>query len=299
LHLENKDEFAEFQSDHVVYHDDIGDYSTNEPTMDGTADAIFLMAHFGVTTEAARKAVERRVPSPPTGFQTDEGAIRRASTAKKELALLFTADEHVDGADSIFKTLTDRDVRAAFFLTGNALDAPSMRDWTRRAIEAGHYVGPHSDGHVLYAPWEKRQQTLVSESRFRADLYRNLAELGELGADRSPPICFVPPFEWHNAQHTAWAKELGCQMINFTAGSGSHRDFAPEDHEAFVPSKELIGKILAHERTSETGLNGHLLLFHLGTTRKDKVYVRLGGLIDELLARGYAIVRVDRLLNRQ
>jgi len=47
LHLENEDEFAKFQTAHVVYHDDIGDYSTNEPTMDGTAGAIYLMAHFG------------------------------------------------------------------------------------------------------------------------------------------------------------------------------------------------------------------------------------------------------------
>ena len=45
LHLENEDEFAKFQTAHVVYHDDIGDYSTNEPTMDGTAGAIYLMAH--------------------------------------------------------------------------------------------------------------------------------------------------------------------------------------------------------------------------------------------------------------
>src|SRR5262249_22057770 len=35
---------APFQDDRAVYHDDIGDYSTNEPTMDGTASAIFLWA---------------------------------------------------------------------------------------------------------------------------------------------------------------------------------------------------------------------------------------------------------------
>jgi hypothetical protein len=44
LVLTNPDEFAPFQNDYVVYHDDIGDYSTNEPTMDGTADAILIMA---------------------------------------------------------------------------------------------------------------------------------------------------------------------------------------------------------------------------------------------------------------
>lgn len=38
------DEYAEFQSDFVVYHDDYGDYATNEPTMDGTASLIYLLA---------------------------------------------------------------------------------------------------------------------------------------------------------------------------------------------------------------------------------------------------------------
>jgi endoglucanase len=44
LELTSPDEFAPFQTRYVVYHDDIGDYSTNEPTMDGTADAIYMMA---------------------------------------------------------------------------------------------------------------------------------------------------------------------------------------------------------------------------------------------------------------
>lgn len=42
--LANADEYAKFQSDLAVYHDDYGDYSTNEPTMDGTASLIYLLA---------------------------------------------------------------------------------------------------------------------------------------------------------------------------------------------------------------------------------------------------------------
>lgn len=38
------DEYAEFQSEYVVYHDDYGDYSTNEPTMDGTASLAYYLA---------------------------------------------------------------------------------------------------------------------------------------------------------------------------------------------------------------------------------------------------------------
>ncbi len=46
LELSQPDEFEEVQNEFVVYHDDIGDYSTNEPTMDGTAGAILMMAHW-------------------------------------------------------------------------------------------------------------------------------------------------------------------------------------------------------------------------------------------------------------
>jgi endoglucanase len=46
LELTKPDPFAKFQNQYVVYHDDIGDYSTNEPTMDGTACAVMLMAYF-------------------------------------------------------------------------------------------------------------------------------------------------------------------------------------------------------------------------------------------------------------
>jgi len=46
LRLSEPDEFAHLQNPFVVYHDDIGDYSTNEPTMDGTAGAVYMMAYF-------------------------------------------------------------------------------------------------------------------------------------------------------------------------------------------------------------------------------------------------------------
>jgi hypothetical protein len=42
--LYSPDEYAAFQSPLAVYHDDYGDYSTNEPTMDGTASLIYLLA---------------------------------------------------------------------------------------------------------------------------------------------------------------------------------------------------------------------------------------------------------------
>lgn len=44
IKLYQPDEYETFQSGLAVYHDDYGDYSTNEPTMDGTASLIYLLA---------------------------------------------------------------------------------------------------------------------------------------------------------------------------------------------------------------------------------------------------------------
>ncbi|MGD8868125.1 MAG: glycoside hydrolase family 9 protein [Gemmatimonadales bacterium] len=42
--LFDEDEYARFNTGRAVYHDDYGDYSTNEPIMDGTANLTYLLA---------------------------------------------------------------------------------------------------------------------------------------------------------------------------------------------------------------------------------------------------------------
>ena len=59
LPLEYEDSYAPFQFGAAVYHDDPGDYSSNEPTMDGTAS----LSYFFSTMQKRGKALEIvRVP---------------------------------------------------------------------------------------------------------------------------------------------------------------------------------------------------------------------------------------------
>lgn len=44
VNLHDADEYADFNTGFIVYHDDVGDYSTNEPIMDGTANLTYLFA---------------------------------------------------------------------------------------------------------------------------------------------------------------------------------------------------------------------------------------------------------------
>jgi endoglucanase len=54
IHLVQPDEYAPFNVGHIVYHDDLGDYSTNEPIMDGTANLTYLAG--ALARDGARNA---------------------------------------------------------------------------------------------------------------------------------------------------------------------------------------------------------------------------------------------------
>lgn len=47
VELREPDEYAAFNTGFIVYHDDWGDYSTNEPIMDGTGNLTYLLAAMG------------------------------------------------------------------------------------------------------------------------------------------------------------------------------------------------------------------------------------------------------------
>ena len=47
ISLHDPDEYAQFNTGFIVYHDDVGDYSTNEPIMDGTANLAYVLAAMG------------------------------------------------------------------------------------------------------------------------------------------------------------------------------------------------------------------------------------------------------------
>ena len=48
INLWKGDEYAQFNTGFIVFHDDFGDYSTNEPIMDGTANLSYLLSAMAV-----------------------------------------------------------------------------------------------------------------------------------------------------------------------------------------------------------------------------------------------------------
>ena len=160
----------------------------------------------------------------------------------------------------------------------------------------GHGLGPHSDRHLLYCDWTADRKTRVSRELFRADLLANIGKIQHLGARR--PRYFLPPYEHYNEEIARWSAELGLRLVDYTPGTRSNADYTEEGAANFVPSRAIFESILRREREDPHGLNGFLLLLHVGAGpgRTDKFHARFGALLDELAGRGYRFVRLEDLL---
>jgi peptidoglycan/xylan/chitin deacetylase (PgdA/CDA1 family) len=228
------------------------------------------------------------------------GGIIRGDVSAKKLSLVFTGDEFGESLEPILKALDARKLRGSFFVTGNFIAQADLAELLKQANKDGHYVGPHSNKHPLYAPWEDRSKSLVSQADFTADLQQNIAGLRSLGAlGGKGTVYFIPPYEQFNRDQVEWCKPLDLTLFNFTPGSGSNRDYMREDDPHFPSSQKIYDDILAYEKKDPYGLNGYILLLHLGSGRKDPFHTRLGALCDELNRRGYEFVRIDSLLSHQ
>lgn len=298
--LNEPDEYADFQSDLVVYHDDYGDYSTNEPTMDGTASLIYLLAAKEAVTGPAplNSPGEALKPSTNKSFIYNHGAIIRGDTTQKKLALVFTGDESGDGADYIARLLKQQKAKASFFFTGRFYRNPAFRTAIQQLVKQGNYLGPHGDQHLLYCDWNKRDSLLVTKDQFTGDLLKNYQAMQAFGITRQQAPFFLPSFEWYNDSIAAWSKELGLQLVNFTPGTYSNADYTTPDMKNYRSSAAILDSILTYEKRSSSGLNGFILLLHIGTdaTRTDKLYHQLPSLLAYLRHKQYKLITINELL---
>ena len=280
IHLVYEDEHAPFQFGEAVYHDDPGDYSSNEPTMDGTASLSYYLSAMQKAGQDQAKMV------------TDsQGAIVQKDIDKKVIRLIFSADVAFEGAPFILKTLDKHNIKGSFFLTGNCLRTKEHEDIIKQLIKKGHYVGAHSDKHILYASWDDRQHTLVSPDSLVQDLRRNMYELARVGVDTSKVNYYLPPSEWCNTENVKLIELEGQKVINFTPGIRTAADYTTPDMKNYKSSQELIDLLYAFEK--EQGLNGAVILIHPGThkDRKDKLYLHLDEIVRNLKSKGYTFDR--------
>ena len=212
--------------------------------------------------------------------------------------MVFTGDEFGDGGDFIAKTLKHEKIKASFFLTGRFYRNDQFKNIIKQLKNDGHYLGAHGNAHLLYCDWEKRDSLLVTEKQFKTDLTDNYAEMKRYKIPKSQAAYFLPPFEWYNDTIAAWTKDFGLQLINFSPGTKSNADYTTPDMKNYRSSQEIYQSIINFEQLKTSGLNGFILLVHVGTDpkRTDKFYRYLPDLVRYLKTKGYQLQTVNQLL---
>ena len=134
---------------------------------------------------------------------------------------------------------------------------------------------------------------MVSQQQFADDLKANYEKMTGFGITPEKASVYLPPYEWYNGVSVDWSRQMGLKVINFTPGIRSNADYTTPDMNNYRSSETIMNDIKDLEKKDPNGLNGCIMLIHLGTApeRTDKFYNRLGELLGYLKRRGYATGR--------
>ncbi|HPH36352.1 MAG TPA: glycoside hydrolase family 9 protein [Sediminibacterium sp.] len=299
IQLNDPDEYAAFQSDLAVYHDDYGDYSTNEPTMDGTASLIYLLAAQQNSAKNTAKYNANKNLSVSIPIKQMGAIIKSVNPTEPSVSLIFTGDEYGEGLPIIQEILAKEKVKAGFFFTGRFYANKKFTKTIKTLEKEQHYLGAHSNDHLLYNDWTNRNKLLVSYDSFSTDLDKNFATMENLGINTQQRKLFIPPFEWWNDSVASWCNWKGLELFSFTPGTYTNADYTwPEMGSSYKTNAILMNQLKTLASTPGK-LNGNILLLHVGTDprRKEKLYNELPAIIQLLRKNGYRIKRIDELIN--
>lgn len=197
-------------------------------------------------------------------------------TTEKVVALTFDAGANAEALPSILVTLDSYDVPATFFLTGRWVEA-----YPDHAAEIGarYLVANHTYSHpdlTKLSNQEVRSEILDGGQRIEA----------ATGQDTRPLFRF--PFGAGDARTTGVANSLGYGCINWTVDTRGWQGTSGGQ------STELIvDRVMAGLRP------GHIVIMHVGSHPTDGSTLdadALPRLIEEIQARGYRFVRLDKYL---
>ncbi|MGI8907123.1 MAG: polysaccharide deacetylase family protein [Candidatus Sumerlaeaceae bacterium] len=229
----------------------------------------------------------------------ERGCVVRGPRDRKRIALEFTGGSFADGGTTILRELKARGIRASFFFIGDFYREPKFKPLIEKIRDEGHYLGPHSDKHPLYASWENPPRLLISREEFLKDLRDNMSAISSFGIAKEKARYFIPPYEHYTLEIAQWTSEEGLVLVNYTPGARSHADYMEDKDPKFISAPDMVKSVLDYESSHSEGLNGFMLLMHIGAgpgRTRDHLYDYLGSMLDELITRGYSFVRIDHLV---
>ncbi|MBD3418629.1 MAG: polysaccharide deacetylase family protein [Chitinivibrionales bacterium] len=228
---------------------------------------------------------------------------------KKLVALTFDGGSHTNAALPILDTLKSRRIPATMFLTGRFIRKyPSI---VERILRDGHVIGNHTMSHPHLTSWASDHTHTTLPDITKEVICRELLEANDAFKTRYgknlAPIWRAPYGERNNVIYR-WALECGYLHVGWRQGNTwrenlDSNDWVPDDETpGYHTPAEVYEKITGLAGQKPYGINGGIVLMHLGTVRSDpsrQVHTILGRLIDDLRGQGYTFVSVLKMLREQ
>ena len=240
----------------------------------------------------------------PDGFPY---SVENASTDIRYFALTFDGGSYAAAADEILDTLASRGVRSTIFVTGAFIRRfPQV---VIRAYEMGHEIGNHTLSHPRLTTYADNMAQSTRPEVSRQTVTNELEGAARILADRTG-LRFAPlwraPYGEYNRDICRWALDAGYLHIGWRQGRSwqqnlDSNDWVPDENSSGYRSPEEVFDKIVRIASHPGGLNGGIILFHLGTERKQRsqqVHIILGRLIDTLRSMGYEPITVSDLLYR-
>ena len=230
--------------------------------------------------------------------------LSRGNLTQKRVALTFDGGSTDNATPQILDILKEQNLKVTLFLTGSFIQ--KFPEMARRMVQEGHEVGNHTWNHphlTTYAA-DKRNAALPNVTReFLQEQLARTAKLFEetTGAKMAP--YWRAPYGEHNAEIRQWAAELGYRHVGWTKGRNWQESLDTMDwvadttSKAYHTSEEIFSHLMKLADEETTGLNGGIILTHLGSHRQDgdHFYTVLPRLITALREKNYTLVKVSEL----
>lgn len=253
-----------------------------------------------VTSQAVFKPL---LPLPCNNYSFNNGSCELPM-----VSITFDGGSLANAAMNILDTLNSRNVKTTMFLTGQFIR--KHPEIVQKIVDHGHELGNHTLNHPRLTSFSENrlQRTLAPVTQ--SVIFKELISADRLLASTTG-IHFAPlwraPYGEYNEQLCKWARDAGYMHVGWRQGRSWKDGFDTNDWitdsetPGFKTPDEVFTKIVTLANTKPYGINGGIILMHLGTLRKNRseqVHFKLGVLIDSLRVLGYEIVPVSEMMRR-
>ncbi|MEJ2636019.1 MAG: polysaccharide deacetylase family protein [Calditrichia bacterium] len=226
-----------------------------------------------------------------------KNSVSGATPENRELALTFDG-----GADDVHTTeildiLRQNGVRCTLFLTGKFIE--KHPDLVRQMVKDGHEIANHTYAHPHLTTYAYNHKQEKGSNIDRVFLQQQLIKTDSIFhgiTQKHLKPYWRAPFGEYNTQILLWAAELGYRHVRWSEGFDTYDWVSDASSKLYRSPGDAYNHFMEAEKNRPNGLNGIIVLMHLGSNRNNNhIFKILPRLIETLREKNYAFKPVSEL----